>query len=170
MTVRTVWARRALALAAVMCAGALYTAPSAGAIAAPPPPAECAEDDKQCQEEQKEREQEAKREKGEKEADSGREQVAKDSTAAKQDISKAKGQVESCPPESKDCMSKLVGDGKEQQTSMDEAKQKVQDFKPEPQNNAGVAVGRACDGFAATLPPSAANDPSLTDICELMAQ
>ncbi|THA45053.1 hypothetical protein [Streptomyces sp. A1136] len=172
MSVRSVWARRALAIAAVMCAGALYAAPSAGAVAAPaaPLPVECAPDDKQCQQEQKDKEQEAKREKGEKDADSGREQVTKDSEAAKKDISKAQGQVDSCPPQSKDCMSKLVGDQREKEQGIDDTKRKLRDFHPEPQNNAGTAVDHACADFADTLPPSTTGDPSLTDICELMAQ
>ncbi|MFH8562069.1 hypothetical protein [Streptomyces sp. NPDC017988] len=167
--VRTAWIQRSLALAALVCAGALYTAPTAGAVA-PPPPASCAEDDKKCQEEQKEKEQEAKREKGEKDADSGREQVTKDSEAAKKDIAKAQSQVDSCPPQSQECMSKLVGEGKEQRQGIDDTQQKLENFRPEPPNNADTAVDDACKGFAATLPPSAAQDESLTDICELMAQ
>ncbi|GAA1548550.1 hypothetical protein GCM10009730_67100 [Streptomyces albidochromogenes] len=169
MTVRTVWTRRVLALAAAVCAGALYAAPTAGAVA-PPPPAECAQDDKKCQEEQKQREQEAKREKGEKDADSGREQVDKDSKAAKKDIAKAQDQVDSCPPQSKECMNNLVGAGEEQRQGIEDTQQKLENFRPEPQNNADAAVDDACKGFAATLPPSAAQDESLTDICELMAK
>ncbi|WP_060905436.1 hypothetical protein [Streptomyces scabiei] len=172
MTVRTAWIHRVLALAAIVCAGAFYAAPAAGA-ADPAPPAACAEDDKKCQEEQKEKEQEAKREKGEKEADSGRKQVTEDSKTAKDDITKAQTQVDSCPPQSaqsKECMNKLVGEGKEERQGIKDTQQKLKDFHPEPQNNADATVDGACDGFAATLPPSVAQDESLTDICELMAK
>ncbi|MFF2807953.1 hypothetical protein ACFVT2_12295 [Streptomyces sp. NPDC058000] len=178
MNLRTTRTRAALALTAAVCAATLYGATgataatlpaprtvSAPAVVAPQPP--CDENDKQCQEENK-------RDQEEQQVDSGREQVSKDSAAAKEDISKAKDQVAECKPESKECMGKLAGDGAEQKQGMTDTQQKLNDFHPEAQNDAGAAVGSTCDNFASMLPGAALehhdDEESLTAMCEAMAK
>ncbi|MGW7517867.1 hypothetical protein ACWGJ2_19995 [Streptomyces sp. NPDC054796] len=190
MNLRTAWARRVLGLTAAVCAATLYGAPVAGAVSAAPltAAAPCAANDTQCLEQQKkqeeeqkkEKEQENKREQGERTAESGQDQVADHSKEAEKGIGDAKDQVESCPPGSQECMGKVVGDGTQQYEDTAQGKgmgatqQKIDDFHPEPQNNADAAVDSTCDGFAADLPASAleSSDPdeSLTGVCEAMAQ
>ncbi|MGG2464260.1 hypothetical protein ACO0M4_31600 [Streptomyces sp. RGM 3693] len=179
MNLRTTRTRTALALTAAVCAAILYGATSATAATLPAPrtvsaPAVVADPQPQCEEGDKKCEEENKREQEEQQVDSGRDQVGKDSAAAKEDISKAKDQVAECKPDSKECMGKLVGDGAEQKQGMTDTQQKLNDFHPEVQNDAGAAVGSTCDNFASMLPGATLEhhegEESLTDMCEAMAK
>ncbi|KUO10500.1 hypothetical protein [Streptomyces sp. DSM 15324] len=103
--------------------------------------------------------------------DGQKDQVGKDTAQAKEDMAAAKGQATKCPPTSKQCMSDLAGEGKEQKEGMAKAEQGLNNVHPAPENNASAVVDGACDDFAAGLPTaltSSADSGELTRVCELM--
>ncbi|MEU1511851.1 hypothetical protein ABZ490_06775 [Streptomyces sp. NPDC005811] len=105
------------------------------------------------------------------EVDGQKGQVGKDTAQAKEDMAAAKGQATKCPPSSKQCMSDLAGEGKEQKDGLAKTQQTLDAVHPAPENNASTVVDGACDDFAAGLPSaltSSAGSGELTGVCELM--
>ncbi|MBC3843717.1 hypothetical protein GXW82_36370 [Streptacidiphilus sp. 4-A2] len=105
------------------------------------------------------------------EVDGDKAQVSKDEAKSKEDISAAKDQAAKCPPTSKQCMDDLAGNGKDQKDGMAKAQHQLDAEHPAPADNAQAAVGGACKGFSAQLPPGltpsdAPDEPSR--VCELM--
>ncbi|MFF0143615.1 hypothetical protein ACFYRN_45445 [Streptomyces sp. NPDC005227] len=98
-------------------------------------------------------------------------QVEKDESQAKEDMAAAKGQATKCPPSSKQCMTDLAGEGKEQKEGMAKTQQELSDVHPAPVDNASTVMNGACSAFAAELPSaltSSGNSAELTGVCELM--
>ncbi|GAB7110878.1 hypothetical protein JCM4814A_91960 [Streptomyces phaeofaciens JCM 4814] len=105
------------------------------------------------------------------EVDGQKDQVGKDTAQAKEDMAAAKGQATKCPPTSKECMSDLAGEGKEQKEGMAKTQQALNDTHPAPEDNASAVMDSTCDDFAAQLPAvltSSGDSAELTGVCELM--
>ncbi|GAA4600918.1 hypothetical protein GCM10023195_01660 [Actinoallomurus liliacearum] len=98
--------------------------------------------------------------------------AAKEDTAkAKEDIAAAKQKAEKCPPGSKQCMDELTGGGAEQRRDMNQAREGLAGMHPVPEDNAGPVMDRACQEFAADLPPGlkgSSDSAELTSLCEAM--
>ena len=103
--------------------------------------------------------------------DAGQAKVEKEEAQAEKDIADAKGQATDCPPTSKQCMTGLAGNGKDEKEGMEKAQQGLDGMHPAPADNAQSAVRGECGAFAAELPPGLASsgDPGEpTRVCELM--
>ncbi|MFJ7586905.1 hypothetical protein ACIQZO_05825 [Streptomyces sp. NPDC097617] len=163
---RTIAALAVAVAAAAACAVAVPDAPAFAAVRAfdDPPPAEepCpGGEPKPCAASPEDR----------KEVEDQKEQVEKEEAKAKEDIAAAKDQATKCAPTSKQCMSDLAGDGKEQKEGMAKAQEQLDAVHPAPADNAATVMDGACEAFAAELPAaltSAADPAELTRVCELM--
>ncbi|MEV5754691.1 hypothetical protein AB0L00_43375 [Actinoallomurus sp. NPDC052308] len=103
--------------------------------------------------------------------ESERTDAKKDKAKADEEIAEAKKKAEKCPPESKECMKELIGGGEEERRDMDKAREGLAGMHPAPSDNASPVMDRACQEFAADLPPKlkeSSDSAQLTSLCEAM--